>query len=311
MSASVPRIIVGTSSIGSVFGSREDTSAFRYLDGVLEAGCSAFDLAASYQLGGTERLFGAWMASRRNRDRVFVITKGGHPFPIVAPHRLTARAITDDLHASLARLRTDHVDLYLLHKDDASARLEPVVEALVRFHREGKIRAWGVSNFTHERVRAIDVLGREADLPIAASSPHFSLFPWVREPYTGSVSIAGPRNHEARAFYEKARIPVFAWSPLGAGFAAGRKSRAYDSEENRARLRRASAIADTHGASVTQIALAYVLSQTFVTRAVVASRTAQRMRDNIVAAAIILSEEETRWLDGDATPRPLGERAGA
>ncbi len=300
MSTSVPRIVVGTSSIGSVLWSREDVSAFRYLDGVLDAGCTTFDLAASYQLGGTERLFGAWMASRRNRERVFVITKGGHPVPILAPHRLTARAITDDLHASLARLRTDHVDLYLLHKDDATARLEPVVEALVRFHREGKILAWGVSNFTHERVREIDALGRAADLPIAASSPHFSLFPWVREPYAASVSIAGPRNRDARAFYEKSRIPVFAWSPLGAGFAADRKSRAYDSAENRARLRRASAIADAHGASASQIALAYVLSQPFVTRAVVASHTVERMRENILAAAIVLTEEETRWLDGEA-----------
>jgi aryl-alcohol dehydrogenase-like predicted oxidoreductase len=81
---------------------RETT--LRFLDDVSGAGCTAFDVAASYQLGGTERLLGDWMRSRRNRDRLYLVGKGAHPYPIVRPNRLTPRDLEGDLHDSLRRL---------------------------------------------------------------------------------------------------------------------------------------------------------------------------------------------------------------
>jgi len=184
----VPRIILGTSSLGSVLpdalvsaGARE--RGFRYLDEMLQLGCTALDIAASYQIGGTERLIGNWMHARKNRDRLFLITKGGHPYPVVQPHRLTLRALDDDLHASLRRLRTERVELYLLHRDDVDAPLEPIVATLAARHREGKIGAWGVSNWSHERIAALDALARAAGTALKASSPHFSLAEWNTPPW--------------------------------------------------------------------------------------------------------------------------------
>ena len=89
----IPRVVVGTARLGSVLPApltRKSTAeVFRTLDALVEAGCSAFDLAASYQLGGTERLVGHWLASRGLRQKLFLVGKGGHPYPGLRPNRLT------------------------------------------------------------------------------------------------------------------------------------------------------------------------------------------------------------------------------
>jgi aryl-alcohol dehydrogenase-like predicted oxidoreductase len=285
--------------------------AFRSLDGMLEAGCLAFDLAASYQLGGTERLFGSWIDSRRNRDQVFLITKGGHPYPVVQPHRVTPGALRDDLHASLRRLRTERVDLFLLHKDDPGAPLEPILEGLATLEREGKFGAWGVSNWTHERIRALDALAHAAGVSRpAASSPHFSLVEWTRLPWKGSTSISGDANRDARAFYASTQMPVLAWSPLGRGFfsaheePSGDAQRTYGTAANVARKRRAEELGHKVHATAAQVALAYVLRQPFPAFAIVATSTPEKMRSNLEAAQIPLSESQARWLESGEGPPP-------
>jgi len=302
----LPSIVLGTASLGSVLpdalvsaASRE--AAFRTLDAMLELGCTALDIAASYMIGGTERLLGAWMASRRNRDKLLLITKGGHPVPVLQPHRLTPRAITEDLHASLRRLRTERVELYLLHRDDPTAALEPLVESLSGHQRAGKIGAWGVSNWTHERLQAIDAIARKADVPgVAASSPHFSLAEWTGVPWKGCISIAGDANRDARAFYERTQLPVLAWSPLGRGFFSSRPGsdddRIYGSPVNLARRQRAEELGRKQDATAAQIALAYLLCQSFPVHAVV-SCSVQNMKRNLQARELRLSAAELQWLE--------------
>jgi aryl-alcohol dehydrogenase-like predicted oxidoreductase len=302
----LPSIVLGTASLGSVLpdalvssGSRE--AAFRTLDAMLELGCTALDIAASYMIGGTERLLGAWMASRRNRDRLLLITKGGHPVPVLQPHRLTPRAITEDLHASLRRLRTERVELYLLHRDDPTAALEPLVESLSSHQRAGKIGAWGVSNWTHERLQVIDAIARKADVPgVAASSPHFSLAEWTGVPWKGCISIAGDANRDARAFYERTQLQVLAWSPLGRGFFSSRPGsdtdRIYGSAVNLARRQRAEELGRKHGATAAQIALAYLLCQPFPVHASV-SCSVENMKRNLQARELRLSGAELKWLE--------------
>jgi aryl-alcohol dehydrogenase-like predicted oxidoreductase len=301
----IPRVLVGTSSIGSVLpdafvsaGARE--RVFRYLDGVLEAGCFALDIAASYQIGGTERVIGNWIAARRNRDRLFLISKGGHPTPVLEPRRLHPKALAADLHGSLRRLRSERIDLYLLHRDDPGAPLEPILESLVSFQKRGDIAAWGVSNWTHERIRAIDGLARASGVPgVAASSPHFSLAEWSSVPWAGCVSIAGDARLDARAFYERAQIPVLAWSPLGRGFfsAAGAEDRVYRAPSNVGRRERAQELATKRGTDVSRVALAYLLSQPFPVFPIVASAAPDRMKANLHATELRLTREELNWLE--------------
>ena len=197
--------VIGTSHLGSLVGTPAHDLIF--LNQVFEAGFHAFDLAASYQLGGTERLFGRWISEQKHRDKLFLISKGGHPVPYLIPNRLTIPALQRDLENSLKRLGTDHLDLYLLHRDHPNADLHAVADFLTRAKEAGKIAAFGVSNWHHDRIRQLPV-------KIDASSPHFSLKAWEKPPFHGCVSIAGPKNQAARDFYAETQIPIYAWSPL-------------------------------------------------------------------------------------------------
>jgi len=312
--APIPRVILGTSNVGSVapdalVSTANREAAFRYLDSMLEAGCSAFDIAASYQLGGTERIIGHWLASRRNRARLFLITKGGHPYPIVQPRRLTPKALRADLDDSLRRLQTDQVDLYLLHRDDPGSPLEPILESLVSFQRQGHIKAWGVSNWSHERIAALGALASAAGLPpVAASSPHFSLAEWASVPWKGCVSIAGDANRDARAFYARTQLPVLAWSPLGRGFFSGdggkKDQETYAIPANFARRQRAEKLASKYEMTAANIALAYLFSQPFPVFAVVAASTAEKMKNNLAATTLRLPKSEVRWLESGEAPFP-------
>jgi aryl-alcohol dehydrogenase-like predicted oxidoreductase len=281
-------------------------AAFEYLDALLELNCNAFDLAASYQIGGTERLFGNWIASRHHRDRLLLISKGGHPYPIIQPNRLTPAQLESDLHASLRRLRTDRVELYLVHRDAPLAALEPVAETMASFVRTGKIGAWGVSNWTHDRIAEMDKITRAAGLPpIVASSPQFSLVDWEKPPWAGCVSISGDRGQQARAYYERTQIQILAWSPLGSGFlspsvqgrAESRSSRLYGSPANFERKRRAESLALRYHLDPVEIALAYLFEQRFPVAAVVAASTVAKMRVNLHAASLKLSAGDVAWLE--------------
>ncbi len=283
--------------------------AFSFLDDLAEMGCTAFDLAASYMLGGTERLFGGWMASRANRGRLYLISKGGHPYPVVGQHRLGPRALTADLHASLARLRVERLDLYLLHKDDETEPLGSILETMTAFAQQGRVAAWGVSNWSHERIRDLAALAGAGGVSgPSASSPHFSLFAWNDAPWPGSVSIAGDAGATARAYHERTRLPVLAWSPLGGGFVSSRngtragRQQAYATPQNEARRERAETLATKHGRTAAQVALAYLYHHPFQVHAVVAARSTAHMRSNLEATTLRLSVDEVRWLEtGEGT----------
>lgn len=293
-----PRVIVGTERMGSVLPiARPDEQTLRHLDALLDIGCTAFDIAASYQLGGTERLFGYWMRSRRNRDRLFLVGKGAHPYPLLKPNRLTPEDLRSDLEDSLRRLATDRIDLYLVHRDSPTVAIEPILEALVGFLREGKILAYGVSNWHHDRLDALDALAKKNGVPPpAASSPQFSLVRWVRPQWPGCVSISG--DPSARAYYAARKLPVLAWSPLGRGFFSGAKrDSVYDSPANASRRARAEELARKAGCTSTQVALAYLYSQPFPVHAVIWSRSVDNMRKNLEATKLRLSEDDLRWLE--------------
>jgi aryl-alcohol dehydrogenase-like predicted oxidoreductase len=286
-------------------GRADRERAFAFLDALFEMGCTSFDLAASYMLGGTERLFGAWMASRGHRDRLYLVSKGGHPHPIFGRHRLGRRALWADLEGSLRRLRVDRLDLYLLHKDDVSEPLESILETMTVCLRQGKIAAWGVSNWTDDRVRAMSELaGRTGAAGLSASSPHDSLVRWTRPPWPGSVSIAGDEGASGRAYHEETQLPVLAWSPLGGGFfGAGMRAGPYASTANLARRVRAEVLGARLGASAAQVALAYLFHQPFPVFAVTASRSAAHMKQSMDAVTIRLSRDEVLWLEsGDGDP---------
>ena len=274
--------------------------AFALLDHAFDLGIRAFDTAAIYRFGGSERAIGEWLRRTGHRDRVCLISKGGHPSLPGRP-RLGRGDLEQDLQASLRRLRTDRIDLYLLHHDARGAPLEPIAETLWSFVASGRVRAYGVSNWTHERFTALRALAMSRGMPPpAASSPQFSLPQWVAAPWPGCVSIGGPAGAGSLRAYRAAGAAVLAWSPLGNGWlrAPGRRarSRPYRGAANDARHRRLTALAERIGCTPAQAALAWVLAHGSNVHPVVGTRRPERLTDLQAAAELTLGSEQVAWL---------------
>lgn len=285
-----------------------EQQAFSLLDRSFELGCNAFDTARIY--GDSERTLGAWIRERRNRDKVVVISKGCHPSRLGRP-RLSPSAVSHDLHASLKALGTDFIDIYLLHYDHPTARVESVMEQLNRHIDEGKISAIGASNWSHERIASANTFAASKGLkPFSASSVQFSLADWTRSPWPGAVTLGGDAQRSAREWYSTHGLSVFAYSSLARGFFSNyydpknpdgnRVSRwcatYFGTEENIQRLERARMFACEHHVTVPQVALAYVLCHPLHAFAVVGCTTFEKFAQNVAALSLRLDEATLPWL---------------
>jgi len=305
----VSRLVLGT----MIINTRELEKNFNLMDAVFELGCTTLDTAHGYAGGDSERAIGRWMEERGNRDKVVILTKGAHPNS--DRKRVTPFDITSDLHDSLARLRTDYIDIYLLHRDDPNVPVGPIVEILNEHLQAGRIHAMGGSNWTHQRIQEANEYADANDLvPFAASSPNFGLAEQVEDPWgPGCVSLSGPNEVAARKWYEKSQIPVFAYSSLGRGFFSGRITRenfqaqkdsidgaclrAYCHEQNFKRLDRVQILAEEKGMTVPQIAMAYIMNQPLNVFALVGAVNRDEFKANVEACELTLSPEEIDWLD--------------
>lgn len=285
---------------------------FALLDATRQAGITAYDTAHGYGGGEVDRTLGLWMEERGNRDEVVIIGKGAHHNQ--DRNRVTPYDIAADLADSLARLRSDYIDLYLLHRDDPAVPVGPIVEALNEHRAAGRIHAFGGSNWTPERLaEANEYADRRGLVPFAASSPNFSLADQIAEPWKDCLSIAGPSQAAARAWYAERDMPLFTWSSVGRGFFSGKITRAnaeqvrdqfdgsmaksYYCEDNFKRLDRAWALAEEKGRSVPQIALSYVLSYPLNIYALVRSMSGDELAANEQALDDPLTAAEMAWLD--------------
>ncbi len=313
----VARIVQGTVMVRSE-EERQEERSFALLDDVFAQGGTTFDTAHQYGGGDSERTFGRWVRDRGLREEVVVIGKGAHHNE--DRKRVTPFDITADLYDSLARLGFDYIDLYLLHRDDPSVPVGPIVEVLNEHKEEGRIHAFGGSNWRPERLREANDYASENGLtPLVASSPNLSLAVQFEEPWPDCVSIS--EGEEDRRWYEETRMPLFTWSTLAGGFFSGRFTRdnldtfdanldricveTYCYEENFRRLDRVGVLAREKGLTVPQVALAYALNQPLEIFALVGCNTGEEFGANVEADAVALTAGELAWLEnGDA---PLKE----
>lgn len=304
----VARLVQGTMMLSS----KRLEESFALLDAVFAEGGNTFDTAHGYGGGDCERVLGRWYNERGLRDQVVVIGKGAHHNQ--DRQRVTPFDITADLHDSLARQQTDYIDLYLLHRDDPSQPVGPIVEILNEHKRAGKINAFGGSNWSVERLQAANAYAEAHGLEgFVASSPNFSLAVQAKPPWVNCISISGPQGEAERAFYQQTQMPLFTWSSLAGGFFSGRFTRdnldsfesyadklcaeTYGFEENFQRLDRVRALADEKGMSLAQIATAYVLSTPLNIFALVGCATGDEFRDNVAASTLRLTPAEIAWLE--------------
>ena len=297
--------------------------SFALLDAVAALGCNAFDTAHVYGIGGAgETGLGLWMAERGNRERLVLIGKGGIRRSPPAPHKVMPSFIDADLFESLARLQTSYLDLYLLHYDDPAAPIGPLLECLNGHLAAGRIREIGCSNMTHRRFdEANEYAARHGLRPLAASQPQYSLAEQGAIYLPGSVTISGPRQRAARDWYAANRMPLIPYSSLGSGFFSGTLRpgnfeqvkevmnptalRVYACQPNFERLARVAALAERKGASIAQVALAFLLTGPLNVFALTGPRSGAEFADNAGALELGISAEERAWLDLESAEPPF------
>lgn len=304
----VSRIFFGTAM--ETFFSGEDGSEL--LDAIYTSGVNAFDCARGYMMA--EKSLGDWIEKRGIRDNVVILSKCGHP-SVFGRKRINEKDIRTDFERSARNLKTDYIDIYLLHRDDPEVDAGEIVEILNAMHSEGKIGAFGGSNWTHERIaQANEYAYKHHLIPFTVSSPNFGLADQMEDPWGGGcVSISGPSNKKARNWYSDTQMPVIAYSSLGRGLFSGKLKgdaadqaadildevamKGYAYPENFERLRRCEEIAKQKGCTVPQIAMAWIYGQPINTFAIVSTTNASRMQENIDALHIQLTEDELMYLD--------------
>jgi aryl-alcohol dehydrogenase-like predicted oxidoreductase len=291
---------LGTWPIGGArYGPSDDRDAIRTIAAALDAGVTCFDTAPSYGNGHAEELLGRALGARR-ADAV-VVTKGGLVWN--AQSQVLGRdsrrdALSAHIAASLKRLQTDYVDLYLVHWPDPTVPLDDVAATLEEFVRAGQARHVGVSNFTSAQLRACASALRGARL--TANQVSVSLFDqrWARETFPTCTELG---------------VGVMAYGPLAHGLLTGALTRAtvFDDadwrkggtlfgqalltpgnfEHNLDVVERLAAVARRLGVTLPQLALAWVLSRPPVTVALIGARTPAEIVDAAGAAGVRLTEQ--------------------
>lgn len=274
-------------------------------DDFLERGGNAFDTAYIYWGGMMESLLGRWIENRGVRGQVVVTVKGAHT-PFCTPEYLLSQ-----FEESLARLKTDYADIYLMHRDNPDVPVSEFVDVLDSLHRAGRVRVHGGSNWSIGRLRAAnEYAAKTGRQPFRVVSNNLSLAEMISPVWAGCVCSKGA---EWRQWFRENGAALFSWSSQARGyFAPGRFAgsvsdaeieRCWDSGDNRERRRRATELAQEKGVSPMNIALAFVLSQPFATFALIGPRTIQETRTALTGAGLQLTSAEVAWLDLETSSR--------
>ncbi len=274
------------------------------LDAFFAAGGTAMDTAHAYGGGASERALGQWMAARGARDRVFLITKGGHPDAEWRP-RVSADVIARELRESMERLGTDHIDLYLLHRDDPTVPVGTLVDCLNEHVAAGRVRAFGGSNWSPRRLEEANAYAAAHGLRgFAASSPFLSLAV-ARDPARMGHAIV---NGDAAvlAWYRQTGFPLLAWTAQAQGFFSDRAApehpdargrlRRYDHPDNWERRVRARQLAARLGRTPTQVALAWVLAQCNA-YAIIGPGSMAHLEESFGALDLQLEPHDLAWIN--------------
>ncbi len=258
----VPVLGQGTWRMGENTRAHKDEIAALRLG--IELGMTLIDTAEMYGEGGAEEVVAD--AIEDQRDRVFVVSK-------VYPHNASRTELPKACERSLKRLRTDAIDLYLLHWRERSTRLAETVEAFEKLRAAGKIKRWGVSNFDVDDMK--ELLDIENGFACAANQVLYNLE--NREIESGLLQWS-----------QKHAIPIMAYSPVGHGRGL---------LEN-ATLKK---VAKRHDATPSQIALAWVLRQPRVI-AIPKASNEKHVGDNARSIEIKLTGEDLADLDQEFPP---------
>lgn len=323
----VSKICLGTMTFGQ---QNTEAEGHAQMDYALEQGVNFFDTAEMYSVparqetyGSTERILGTWFQKTGNRDKVVLASKIAGPNPNFTYMRekndFSPASIQYALDKSLERLQTDYIDLYQLHwperktnffgqrgfkvQDDAwEDNIHAVLETLNGFIQQGKIKHIGLSNETPWGIMRFLEESKYHNLPrIKTVQNPYSLLNRLYE--NGSAEIGIREN-----------VGLLAYSPMAFGVLSGKfltgeahpnarinlfpQFSRYNSEQSAAATRLYNEIAQQNGLTLTQLALAFIEQQPFVTSTIIGATTMEQLKENIDTINVILSEELLQAIDG-------------
>lgn len=280
------------------------------LEQIFNLGINSFDTARVYNK--SEAVLGLWLQKYGHREETVIISKGCHPNR--NGHRITRTCIIEDLEESLKNLKSDYIDIYMLHRDDPDCNLSEVIGTLNELKMQNKIIRFGASNWTSDRIDEANEYAYAHNLEgFSVSSPQFSVMDQVNDPWGWNcITLTGDDNSYQRDWYRKNHMPVFAWSSLAGGMASGKiKSyniitckkkigndnyRGYASFNNFKRLKRIETIAGKKNAIVSQIALAWLFHQGLNIYPICTSSDVRRVDEMKKSFDIKLSQSELEWI---------------
>ncbi|MBY0221879.1 aldo/keto reductase [Sporosarcina aquimarina] len=311
----VPKYILGTIPFSGTngfeaAGNVQGEQARKMVDICLEAGINMFDTANLYSKGDAEKVLGEAIAGRR--DQVLLTSKTG--FPLGGnPNSVGASRINieQSIDQTLKRLGTDYLDLYFVHLWDGRTPVEETVAAMTDLVKSGKIRYWGVSNYSGWALaRTFTIAEQPGYIPPICQQIYYT--PEARE-----------AEYELLPAGSELGIGSMIWSPLGEGLFNGKISRDKRAPKNtrqgggwsepwvknEERLYRVidalQEVADNRGLTVPQIALAWVKDRPNVGPVVIAARNEEQLRENIDSYEIELSKDEHDKIESVARPEPF------
>jgi aryl-alcohol dehydrogenase-like predicted oxidoreductase len=288
-------------------GATDVDGARRQIELAVDAGVNLIDTADVYSGGAAEEIVGQALGSRR--DEVLLATKARFPMG-KGPNDagLSRHHLIRACEASLRRLQTDHIDLYQVHEWDGETPLEETLEALDHLVRSGKVRYVGCSNFAGWQVMKALGIAERAGLPRFVSQQIY-------------LSL-----QERSAEYEivpsaiDQGLGLLVWSPLAGGLLSGKYRRGenappgsrhatdwdeppiYDEDKLYDTIEVLVEVAEGRGTSPAQVALAWLLGRPGITSVIIGARTDEQLADNLGAAALSLSAEESERLEAVSRP---------
>jgi aryl-alcohol dehydrogenase-like predicted oxidoreductase len=272
------------------------------LDAFVEAGGNFVDTSDSYSRGESESVLGRWMKARGSRTRVVVATKVCSPMGDGPNDRgLSRQHIMDGVEASLRRLQTDYIDLYQAHRDDPETPLDETLRAFDDLIRQGKVRYIGSSNYRAWRLA--EALGESRYHGCArfeSLQPKYNLM--FRDEY----------ERDLEPLCREQGVGVITYSSLGSGFFSGKYRRGqplpstpraagvereYFNERGWAILDAVERIAGEQGATVAQVALAWIVQRPGITAPIASATSPEQIRELVGCVELNLSPEAIAELD--------------
>ena len=313
----VSPLCLGTGELGTTVAGE---AAFALLDAFTEGGGTFVDTAHNYgdwvsdaPRGASEKILGAWMRARNNRDRVVLATKGAH-WHLDSPDvpRLSRRDIEEDLDGSLQNLGTDRIDLYWLHRDDPNRPVGDILHVLNDARQAGKVRWFGASNWRTERLREAQAHAQAHGLAgFVADQVLWNAAVLAGPPYGDPTT--GWMDAERFRFHQETGMAVLAYQSQAYGLfhrmAAGTLDAMnpgfrgfYKLEESARRFAGIRAVMAGIGLSVTQVVLGYLSSQPFPTVPIVGCRSVAQLRDSLSARDVRLTPEQIAVIEKEPSP---------